>query len=264
MARMLGPDPATRRVIQVAGGTMHEFSGRRATFYLDEDARHVADVAVFDPDNPSVPGLPVPGSRLRLDAGSNLPKVWFPDGVDTLYVVVNGMSGVWQVAAIPAAVSGLSGGADLQARQMASDAAEKATLAVSSAAAAQSTASQVAQVAGPAVTAGARDRAELRALIVQLSSRVDEVRAVPGPAGLTGEAGAVGERGLPGPAGATGRAGATGPAGPAGSQGVKGDPGVPADMARVAALETAVAALQENVAALQALLGKAANASSRP
>lgn len=261
MARMLGPDLSTRRVTQLARGSVHEFSGRTATFYLDEDARHVADVAVFDPDNPSVPGLPVPGSRLRLDAGSNLPKVWFPDGVDTLYVVVNGMSGVWQVAAIPAAVSGLSGGADLQARQMASDAAEKATLAVSSAAAAQSTASQVAQVAGPAVTAGARDRAELRALIGQLSLRVDEVRAVPGPAGLTGEAGAVGERGLPGPAGATGRAG---PAGAAGPQGVKGDPGVPADMARVAALETAVAALQENVAALQALLGKAANASSRP
>ncbi|MEV5819293.1 hypothetical protein AB0L22_08970 [Micromonospora haikouensis] len=120
--------------------------------------------------------------------------------------------------------------------------------------------------------------AGMSARIDALSARVDQVQATPGPAGSDGAPGKSVElratatavqwrqvggtwadlvplSAITGPAGQAGPAGAKGDPGPAGST---GPAGTPADMTRVAALETSVASLILSVNALQVAAGKLA------
>jgi uncharacterized protein YccT (UPF0319 family) len=100
MARLLGPDLARRTVTQVVGSTVYDFSGRTATVYLDEALTQLADIATYDPANPSVVGATIPGSQVTLSSrNSRLPQFWFPDNVDQLYVQVTGLSHAWMVEA---------------------------------------------------------------------------------------------------------------------------------------------------------------------
>ncbi|MFJ8690286.1 hypothetical protein [Micromonospora wenchangensis] len=134
---------------------------------------------------------------------------------------------------------------------------------------------------------------QLQAQVAALSARLDTVQLTPGPAGdpgrsvelrttstavqwrqtggvwadlvalaaITGPAGEKGDTGAAGTPGSTGAAGAAGPKGDTGAtgpQGAQGPAGTPADMSRVAALETSVASLILSVTALQAASGKLA------
>lgn len=78
---------------------VNEFSGRATTLWLDEAATQLADIAEYQPGSPAVPGQQIAGSRVTLGQGSNLPRFWFPDGVDVLYATVYGMAGTWTVTA---------------------------------------------------------------------------------------------------------------------------------------------------------------------
>lgn len=97
MARLLGPDPSTRTLVQIRGKTMHEFSGRIATVYTDETATTLASIATYD--GTSTPGSVISGSQMRVERDSQLPRFWFPDSVDRLWVKVQGMTGVREIVA---------------------------------------------------------------------------------------------------------------------------------------------------------------------
>lgn len=100
MARLLGPDLARRTVTQISGGTIYDFSGRAAVAYLDEALTQPASIATYNSATPTTPGAVITGSKVILSArGSQLPLFWFPDGVDTLYVQVDGLSHPWTVTA---------------------------------------------------------------------------------------------------------------------------------------------------------------------
>lgn len=99
MSRLLGPDPSTRTITLISGSDTFDFSGRAATAYLDSGLTQLADIAAYDSTTPTVPGSSVAGSRLTVGANSQLPRFWFPDGVDTLYFAVTGLQGYWTATA---------------------------------------------------------------------------------------------------------------------------------------------------------------------
>lgn len=84
MARLLGPDPTSRRVALLADRGPYEFAYQFARVYTDAAATQLADIAAYD--GTSTLGASISGSRVQLSATSRLPQFWFPDGVDTLYV----------------------------------------------------------------------------------------------------------------------------------------------------------------------------------
>lgn len=125
---MLGPDLARRAVSQVIGNTVYDFSGRTATVYTDANATVLANIATYDPLNPTVIGATIANSQVTLSArDSRLPLFWFPDGVDTLYVRVSTLSHVWQITAdvdarldaVGTVVSGVSAPTGVAATDMA-------------------------------------------------------------------------------------------------------------------------------------------------
>jgi hypothetical protein len=89
MAPQLGPDANTRTILLGLGKSAH---GRTATFYTDAAATALAAILTYD--GTGTPGAAVSGSQLTIDADSAVPLTWFPDGYDTLYVRVNGLSGI--------------------------------------------------------------------------------------------------------------------------------------------------------------------------
>lgn len=97
MARLLGPDPSTRTIVQSRGRKTYEFSGRPATVYTDAAATVLASIAEYG--GTSTPGATISGSVVRMEAGSRLPRFWFPDGYDTLYVRVVGLNEIRQITA---------------------------------------------------------------------------------------------------------------------------------------------------------------------
>jgi hypothetical protein len=94
MAPQLGPDANTRTILLGLGKSAH---GRTATFYTDAAATSLATILTYD--GTGTPGVAVSGSQLTIDADSQLPLTWFPDGSDTLYVRVNGLAGIKKVNA---------------------------------------------------------------------------------------------------------------------------------------------------------------------
>lgn len=88
MARLLGPDPASRHITQVSGSSTYEFSGRTAIVYTDAAGTSAASILTYD--GTETPGAAIAASTVTLDADSRIPQFWFPDGVDVLYVRVTG------------------------------------------------------------------------------------------------------------------------------------------------------------------------------
>lgn len=88
MARLLGPDMGSRASFLPSGAPA---AGRTATVYTNSTASVLANIATYQPANPTVPGSVIVGSQVITDSNGMLPLFWFPDGlVDQLYVSVNG------------------------------------------------------------------------------------------------------------------------------------------------------------------------------
>jgi hypothetical protein len=94
MAQLLGPDASSRSVSLRGGRTAH---GRTATVYTDAEATTEATINEYD--GTETPGDAITDSQVTIDSDSRIPQFWFPDGVDTLYVTVNGVAGVKTVYA---------------------------------------------------------------------------------------------------------------------------------------------------------------------
>ncbi|RPJ38089.1 MAG: hypothetical protein EHM35_05310, partial [Planctomycetaceae bacterium] len=93
MARLIGPDAGQRLVYVLSGSLLRSAAGFTAVFYSDAAGTVLADMAAYQPLNPTVPGSVITGSTLQVDATSRLPLFWFPlNGQDTLYVRVGGVS----------------------------------------------------------------------------------------------------------------------------------------------------------------------------
>lgn len=90
MARLLGPDPASRAAWRMVGGVFKSAVGAVVTVYADVQGSTLADIRGFDPANPTVVGAAIPGSRLAVASDSMYPPFWFPDGIDTVYVSADG------------------------------------------------------------------------------------------------------------------------------------------------------------------------------
>lgn len=90
MARLLGPDSNNRLIYQATAGLLRSASGKVATVYADAAGTVLANIAAYNPEAPGTPGSVISGSILTVDAFSLLPRFWFPDGVDTVYVTVGG------------------------------------------------------------------------------------------------------------------------------------------------------------------------------
>ena len=116
MAQLLGPDIARRAVTQVVGSNVYEYSGRSATVYLDDALTQLAPINTFNAGSPTTPGALIANSQVTLSArNSRLPLWWFPDGVDTLYVSVSGLSHSWMVTAdVDSRLDTLTGGAGIR------------------------------------------------------------------------------------------------------------------------------------------------------
>ncbi len=85
MARLIGPDESSRKVetIDSLSRAFRSKAGRPATFYTDAAATQLANVLTYPA------GAAIAGSTATIDTHSMLPLIQFPDGVDTLYVVVD-------------------------------------------------------------------------------------------------------------------------------------------------------------------------------
>jgi hypothetical protein len=88
MARLLGPDANGRLVYITSGGSLRSAYGKTATVYAAATGTTLANIATYD--GTGAPGTVTAGSTLTVDADSLLPRFWFPDGVDTVYVSVAG------------------------------------------------------------------------------------------------------------------------------------------------------------------------------
>lgn len=94
MAQLLGPDASSRTVLLGLGQSAH---GRTATVYSNSVATTPATINVYD--GTDTPGAAISGSTVTVDSESQIPQFWFPDGVDTLYVRVNGLASIKTVYA---------------------------------------------------------------------------------------------------------------------------------------------------------------------
>lgn len=99
MARLLGPNGPDRFVYHLGdGAAVVGNPSDDAVLYLDADGEDLADIAEYDPEDPETPGGSIAGSTVTVDATSQLPLFWFPDGVDTLYISVAG-GALWPITA---------------------------------------------------------------------------------------------------------------------------------------------------------------------
>jgi hypothetical protein len=87
-ARLLGPDANGRLVYTITGRALRTAAGLTATVYSAATGSTLADIATYD--GTTTPGASISGSLLTVDGDSLLPLFWFPNGIDTVYVSVNG------------------------------------------------------------------------------------------------------------------------------------------------------------------------------
>lgn len=83
MTRLIGPDEGSRLIIRIAGTIFTARRNRPVTVYSDAEATTLADIRTLD-------NALIPDSVVHTDTYSMLPLFRFPDGMDTLYVVVDG------------------------------------------------------------------------------------------------------------------------------------------------------------------------------
>lgn len=87
---MLGPGvgPEGQLVYVLSGGDIRSAAGLTAVVFAGETGATLADIAEYD--GTMVPGAVIPNSQVIVDTFSRLPRFWYPDGVDTVYVSVAG------------------------------------------------------------------------------------------------------------------------------------------------------------------------------
>lgn len=83
MARLIGPDEASREVKAIFGRVFQSKAGRPARLWADAAGTVPADVLTLD-------GAAIPDGSVTVDSSSMLPLVQYPDGVDVVYVQVDG------------------------------------------------------------------------------------------------------------------------------------------------------------------------------
>lgn len=88
MARLLGPDANGRLVYVAAAGSLRSAAGLTAVVYAATSGATLADIATYD--GTGTPGATIDDAELTVDTDSLLPRFWYPDGVDVVYVSVNG------------------------------------------------------------------------------------------------------------------------------------------------------------------------------
>jgi len=88
VARLLGPDANGRLVYVASAGALRSAAGRTAVVYAAATGSTLADLATYD--GTGTPGAAISDSELTVDSDSLLPRFWFPDGADTVYVSVDG------------------------------------------------------------------------------------------------------------------------------------------------------------------------------
>jgi hypothetical protein len=88
VTRLLGPDANSRFVYVIVNGTLRSAASLTAIVYSAAAGSTLADIATYD--GTTTPGASISGSTLTVDVDSLLPRFWFPDGVDIVYVSVNG------------------------------------------------------------------------------------------------------------------------------------------------------------------------------
>lgn len=81
MARLIGPDEASRLVYTSAG--LAKAQGYTGTVYTDAGGTVLASIL-------TLAGAAISGSQVTVDAYSRLPLFQFPDGLDTVYITVKG------------------------------------------------------------------------------------------------------------------------------------------------------------------------------
>lgn len=86
MARLIGPDANSRLVYTVVGPRLAAATGATATVYADAAGTQFADIRAYD--GTGAPGAAIASSELTVDGNSLLPRFWFPDGIDVVYVKV--------------------------------------------------------------------------------------------------------------------------------------------------------------------------------
>ncbi len=96
MARLVGPDHATRPVYVLAGGTWRSAAGLTATVYTTQAADTLANIITYPA------GDAITGSVVTVDATSRLPLFQYPDGADTVWASINGGAVVELPAVVPA------------------------------------------------------------------------------------------------------------------------------------------------------------------
>lgn len=87
MARLLGPDGGSRMAILPTGAPA---ASRTGVVYANAAGSALADILAYQPANPTVPGAAIAGSVVTTDAYGMLPLWWWPDGVDVVWISVNG------------------------------------------------------------------------------------------------------------------------------------------------------------------------------
>lgn len=91
MARLLTPEGGDAEfVFATSGSSIKSAHGLVALVYSDAAGTVLADIATYNPAQPNTPGATIAGSRLVVDANSELPRFWLPDEATTVYVTVNG------------------------------------------------------------------------------------------------------------------------------------------------------------------------------
>lgn len=86
--RLLGPDLNSRLAYVPAGGSLLSAAGMSAVVFANSTGSTLADIQIYN--GTSTPAGPVPNSTLTVDSDSLIPRFWFPENTDTVYIEVNG------------------------------------------------------------------------------------------------------------------------------------------------------------------------------
>lgn len=91
MTRVVGPDERDRKI---EGFTrdyqrINGFPSRLIDIYVDRECTTLADIRVYDPQQPNSVGALIEDSQLRIDPASFIPRFWYPHGVTRLWGQVN-------------------------------------------------------------------------------------------------------------------------------------------------------------------------------
>jgi hypothetical protein len=108
MTRLVGPDPDSRNPFAFD----KDAAGRTVDMFTNAACTSLADVRTFNAATPSTVGAAIANSRVTLDSAGRLPRMWFPDGVTTLYArLVRGHQVATVVATARNALTNLVAGA---------------------------------------------------------------------------------------------------------------------------------------------------------